>query len=61
MKHLITGAAGFIGMHLAQRVLQEEHEVVGIDNCHETCSRFDPDAQKNAKSFGHVLRRLSEC
>ena len=32
MKYLITGAAGFIGMHLAQRVLQEGHEVVGIDN-----------------------------
>lgn len=29
---LITGAAGFIGMHTAIRFLKEGHEVVGIDN-----------------------------
>lgn len=32
MKILITGAAGFIGMHLAQRLLAEGNDVVGIDN-----------------------------
>ncbi len=32
MKILITGAAGFIGCHVAQRLLSEGHEVVGIDN-----------------------------
>ena len=29
---LITGAAGFIGFHLAQRLLREGHAIVGIDN-----------------------------
>jgi dTDP-glucose 4,6-dehydratase len=29
---LITGAAGFLGSHLADRFLAEGHEVVGIDN-----------------------------
>ncbi len=32
MKILITGAAGFIGCHVAKRLLDEGHEVVGIDN-----------------------------
>ena len=32
MKILLTGAAGFIGMHAALRLLQRGDEVVGIDN-----------------------------
>jgi UDP-glucose 4-epimerase len=32
MKALITGAAGFIGSNLADRLLQEGHVVVGFDN-----------------------------
>ncbi len=32
MKVLITGAAGFIGYHLAQRLLKENIQVYGIDN-----------------------------
>ena len=32
MKYLVTGAAGFIGMHTCLRLLEEGHEVVGIDN-----------------------------
>ena len=35
MKILITGVAGFIGMHLAQRLLQQGVEVVGIDNLND--------------------------
>ena len=35
MKVLITGVAGFIGMHLAQRLLQQGVEVVGIDNLND--------------------------
>ncbi|MBL8491631.1 MAG: NAD-dependent epimerase [Rhodocyclaceae bacterium] len=35
MKVMITGAAGFIGSHLARRLLDRGDEVVGIDN-------FDP-------------------
>jgi dTDP-glucose 4,6-dehydratase len=29
---LITGAAGFLGSHLADRFLREGHAVVGLDN-----------------------------
>jgi len=32
MKILITGAAGFIGFHLAKALLEKGHTIVGIDN-----------------------------
>ncbi len=32
MKILITGAAGFLGSHLCDRLVQEGHEVIGMDN-----------------------------
>jgi UDP-glucuronate 4-epimerase len=35
MKILLTGAAGFIGMHCAQRLLQRGDEVVGVDNLND--------------------------
>ncbi|EIY2677155.1 NAD-dependent epimerase [Raoultella planticola] len=35
MKFLVTGAAGFIGFHTSQRLLEAGHEVVGIDNMND--------------------------
>lgn len=34
-KTLITGAAGFIGFHLAARLLTQGHRVVGLDNLND--------------------------
>ena len=32
MEHLVSGAAGFIGSHLCDRLLADGHSVVGLDN-----------------------------
>jgi dTDP-glucose 4,6-dehydratase len=32
MRILITGAAGFLGSHLSDRLISEGHEVIGLDN-----------------------------
>jgi len=33
--YLVTGAAGFIGFHLCKRLLEDGHNVVGIDNVND--------------------------
>jgi UDP-glucuronate 4-epimerase len=35
MRILVTGAAGFIGMHTAERLLARNEEVIGIDNLND--------------------------
>jgi UDP-glucuronate 4-epimerase len=35
MKILITGVAGFIGFHLANRLINEGHEITGLDNIND--------------------------
>lgn len=39
MKAILTGAAGFIGFHVAKRLLDEGWQVIGIDNLN---SYYDP-------------------
>jgi dTDP-glucose 4,6-dehydratase len=32
MRILVTGGAGFIGSHLCDRLLSEDHDVIAMDN-----------------------------
>ena len=43
MKTLITGAAGFIGYHVAERLLAEGRQVLGIDNLN---AYYDPGLKR---------------
>jgi UDP-glucuronate 4-epimerase len=43
MKILVTGAAGFIGYHTAARLLDDGHDVVGLDNLN---SYYDPGLKR---------------
>lgn len=40
MKILITGASGFIGFHLSQKLLKEGFQIIGIDNFNDY---YDPN------------------
>ena len=44
MKILITGIAGFIGFHLAQKLLREKKIVIGLDNLN---NYYDVKLKKN--------------
>jgi UDP-glucuronate 4-epimerase len=44
MKILLTGAAGFIGMHTAKRLLARGDEVIGLDNLNDY---YDVNLKKN--------------
>jgi UDP-glucuronate decarboxylase len=47
MRIIVTGGAGFIGSHLIDRLMQEQHEVICLDN-------FFTGTKRNiAKWFGH--------
>ncbi len=35
MKYLVTGAAGFIGFHVAKQLCSQGHQVIGIDNIND--------------------------
>lgn len=44
MKILITGAAGFIGFHLSEKLLRQAYEVIGIDNLNDY---YDPNLKQS--------------
>lgn len=52
MKYLVTGAAGFIGFFVAKRLLEQGHEVVGLDNLNDY---YDPALKKSRLA---ILKKL---
>jgi nucleoside-diphosphate-sugar epimerase len=54
MKYVVTGAAGFIGSHLSERLRADGHDVLGID-CFT--DYYDP-ALKEENAAGLDVRRL---
>jgi UDP-glucuronate 4-epimerase len=44
MKILVTGAAGFIGMHVSERLLARGDEVIGLDNLNDY---YDPSLKES--------------
>ena len=54
MRCVVTGAAGFIGSHLARALLEAGHEVVGVDSF---TGYYDP-ARKAENAAGIDVRRL---
>ena len=48
MHYLVTGSAGLIGFHVAERLLKEGHSVVGLDNFN---SYYDPKLKEARTSL----------
>jgi nucleoside-diphosphate-sugar epimerase len=61
-KYLVTGAAGFIGSHLSERLVREGHNVVGVDCFIPYYDRALKDSNlaglKNESSFSFVEKDL---
>tara|TARA_Y100000816_G_scaffold281369_1_gene255802 strand:- start:1102 stop:2055 length:954 start_codon:yes stop_codon:yes gene_type:complete len=54
MKILITGSSGFIGYHLSKSLLEENHEILGIDNINNYYSTdLKNDRTKILKSYNN--------
>jgi UDP-glucuronate 4-epimerase len=53
MKYVVTGAAGFIGSHLTEALLDQGHDVVGID-CFT--DYYDPALKEENAGGRYVLR-----
>ncbi len=53
MRILVTGAAGFIGFHVARRLLGDHHEVVGLDSVN---SYYDVRIKEDRLALLHQYR-----
>lgn len=64
MRYFITGCAGFIGSNLVDRLLQDNHEVVGYDNFSTGLHSFLLNAKKTSRftlAEGDLLDQSALC
>ena len=61
MKILVTGAAGFIGSHLAEKLAQRGDEVVGLDNFNDIVYPAQPKRENAARLAQYPNIRLLEA
>jgi dTDP-glucose 4,6-dehydratase len=59
LRVLITGAAGFLGSHIAERFLKKGYEVLGLDNF-ITGSRWNTDILSGYSGFTLIEHDISE-
>lgn len=50
MKAIVTGGAGFIGSHIAERLIKDGHDIIVID---DLSAGKESNIPKGAKYFGH--------
>ncbi|MDO8871971.1 MAG: SDR family oxidoreductase [Methanoregula sp.] len=52
MKYIVTGGAGFVGSHIVENLLQNNHDVVILDNLFSgTLSNVEPFLKKDTVTF----------
>ena len=57
MKILVTGTAGFIGSHLAIKLLERGDEVIGLDNINDY---YDQNVKYGRLQRGGIIDTLEE-
>ena len=57
-KILVTGAAGFLGSHLCQKLSSNGHEVVGVDNM---TGGYSDNVPKNITFHAYDCCDLKKC
>ena len=60
---LVTGGAGFIGSHLADRLINEKNRVIVIDNLSTGKKEYIPKKNENGEEFkkGNQIIPCSSC
>ncbi len=65
MRCLVTGVAGFVGSSLAERLIADGHEVVGVDRFSDYYDRSFKDANllrlRDESRFTLVIADLADC